>query len=315
MLSVLNKKNYKAFGFNIISEIPFKELETVSLDIKELEPSITIELAAAADLCGYFNQDLISSKEVLIVKNDYVMFNLPGKATFLVEGGNKISVFPQEDYDEDIIKLYLLGTCMGIILMQNKTLPLHGSVIEINAKAYAFIGDSGAGKSTLASAFLNRGYKLLSDDIIPIRFSEDDRLFITPSYPQQKLWQDSMGHFGLDPVEFKSIFGRETKFCIPVVTSHFSTKPVELGGIYELVKSEEKTMSITPIENLYKLKTIFDHTYRNILISSLGIMEWHFDTSAKILKQTSLYRIKRPDIGFSANSIVTEILNTIDAHN
>ena len=38
---------------------------------------------------------------------------------------------------------YLLGTCMGTILMQRKILPLHGSAIEIEGKVYAIVGDSG----------------------------------------------------------------------------------------------------------------------------------------------------------------------------
>ena len=57
---------------------------------------------------------------------------------------------------------------MGAILMQRKILPLHGSAIAIDGKAYAIVGDSGAGKSTLASAFLKRGYQLLSDDVITV---------------------------------------------------------------------------------------------------------------------------------------------------
>ena len=52
-----------------------------------------------------------------------------------------------------------------------------------------FVGDSGAGKSTLASAFLNRGYQLLSDDVIPVSLSQNHIPMVTPSYPQQKLWQ------------------------------------------------------------------------------------------------------------------------------
>ena len=38
-------------------------------------------------------------------------------------------------------------------------LPLHGSAVAINGKAYAFMGNSGAGKSTLASALINQGYE------------------------------------------------------------------------------------------------------------------------------------------------------------
>ena len=77
-------------------------------------------------------------------------------------------------YDEDVIRLYILGTCMGAILMQRKILPLHGSAIEIDGKAYAIVGDSGAGKSTLASAFLKQGYQLVSDDVIAVSLSQEN---------------------------------------------------------------------------------------------------------------------------------------------
>ena len=60
----------------------------------------------------------------------------------------------------------------GALLMQRKILPLHGSAVAIDGKAYAIVGDSGAGKSTLASAFLNKGYQLLSDDVIAVSLSQ-----------------------------------------------------------------------------------------------------------------------------------------------
>ena len=82
---------------------------------------------------------------------------------------------------------------MGTILMQRKMLPLHGSAIEIDGKVYAIVGDSGAGKSTLASAFLKQGYKLVSDDVIAVSLSQENSIpYVTPAYPQQKLWQESL---------------------------------------------------------------------------------------------------------------------------
>ena len=100
--------------------------------------------------------------------------------------------------NEDEIRLYILGTCMGAILLQRKILPLHGSAIAIDGKAYAIVGDSGAGKSTLASAFLKRGYQLLSDDVIPVTLNHANVPIVTPAYPQQKLWLESLNHFGME---------------------------------------------------------------------------------------------------------------------
>ena len=116
----------------------------------------------------FYKVDLESNPYQHFVINDEVMFNVPNIANFYIKDGNKIVVSPLGEIDEDVIRLYILGTCMGTILMQRKILPLHGSAIEIDGKVYAIVGDSGAGKSTLASAFLKQGYKLVSDDVIAV---------------------------------------------------------------------------------------------------------------------------------------------------
>lgn len=96
------------------------------------------------------------------------MFQVADTAIFAIQNGDTIQVSPMAGADEAKIRLFLLGTCMGALLMQRKILPLHGSAIAIDGKAYAFVGHSGAGKSTLASAFINKGFQLLSDDVIAV---------------------------------------------------------------------------------------------------------------------------------------------------
>ena len=100
------------------------------------------------------------------------MFQIPNIATFSIQNGNKNNCFTFERIQMKMsFDFIYLGTCMGAILMQRKIFPLHGSAVAINGKAYAIVGDSGAGKSTLASAFLNKGYQLLSDDVIAVSLS------------------------------------------------------------------------------------------------------------------------------------------------
>ena len=53
--------------------------------------------------------------------------------------------------------------------------------------------------------------------------------FVTPSYPQQKLWQESLNKFGYgNRVIIDPIYGRETKYCIPV-SSQYSNDPLPLS--------------------------------------------------------------------------------------
>ena len=109
---------------------------------------------------------------------------------------------------------------------------------QLDGKVYAIVGDSGAGKSTLASAFLKQGYKLLSDDVIAVSVSQENPIpYVTPSYPQQKLWQESLNIFGMENSNYRSIYGRENKYCIPV-TKALLRHPLPLAGVFELVKTE-----------------------------------------------------------------------------
>jgi hypothetical protein len=216
-----------------------------------------------------------------------------------------------KEADEDEIRLFILGTCMGAVLMQRNIFPLHGSAIAIKGKAYAIIGDSGAGKSTLASAFINQGYQLLSDDVIAVSLSEDEYTpIVTPSYPQQKLWQDSLNNFGMETSHYRSIYGRATKYNVPV-PSKFFHNPLPLAGVFELVKMDNKEVEIRRIEKLERFNTLFRHTFRNSFITQLGLTQWHFNTSARIINQIDMFQLCRLTSGFSAHQLASIILENL----
>lgn len=304
MIEVEHKKIYKAFGFSIISEIPLQELPQFG---NEVGTDIDI-IIRKEDLTNKWNE-LAEENHVFFVQKNFVMYKFGDVAIFSVQDGRRITVSPLKEFDEDTAGIIILGTCMGALLMQRGILPLHGSAIAINGKVYAIIGDSGAGKSTLARAFLDRGYQLLTDDVIAVSL-KGKIPYVTPSYPQQKLWRDSLNSFGIKPDGFKSLLGRENKFCVPV-SSEFFTEPLQIAGVIELVKAESKEITIRPIENLERFYTFFYHTYRNIFIEKSELMDWHFHTSAKILKQIDMYRLERPISGFSSTQLVSELLKTL----
>lgn len=300
----VEKLIYKAFGYTVSSEIRLSELSLIN---EETRVDITITFS---DLTGQWEQLSKNEDDFFVIQENLIMFRMPGTAIFSIENGNEVKVSPLENSQEDHIRLYLLGTCMGAILMQRKILPLHGSAVAINGKVYALVGDSGAGKSTLASAFLKRGYKLLSDDVIPVSFNEDNIPVVTPAYPQQKLWIESLQQFGMEADTYRPIVDRETKFAIPVA-NQFVTETMPLAGVIELVKTEKDDIEIQPINKLQRFHTLFYHTYRNFFISPLGLMEWHFNFTARMLNKIELYQLERPTNRFSANDLTETILSTI----
>lgn len=304
MIDKAKELAYKVFGLIVFSEIHFPELP----QLIENEDSIDV-VVKKADLAKLWCE-LVPPEKKYVVIEDLFMFKVPNIATFCIRKGKEIIVSPIKGADKDQIRLFILGTCMGALLMQRKVLPLHGSALAINGKAYCVIGDSGAGKSTLASAFLNGGYQLLSDDVIAVSFADDNTPYVTPSYPQQKLWQESLKEFGLETGGYSPIFQRETKYMVPVL-SKFSNEQLPLGGVFELMKTVGDRIEIRRIERLQAVQTLFLHTYRNFLIPKSGLMEWHFRTSVNILNHIDMYQLRRPCSGFTAHQLVSLVLHSL----
>lgn len=303
MIVNMKKIVYKAFGFHIASEIDLPEIPKIKLENENVDiivklDDLTMKWEEEAEANSYFH-----------IKENHCMCKIPDVGIFLIQDGNKIFVSPLEDACEDEIRLYLLGTCMGAILMQRRILPLHGSAIAIDGNAYAIVGDSGAGKSTLAAAFLDRGYSLLSDDVIPVTLTPDQIPVVTPAYPQQKLWIESLRQLGMNSANLQPLVARETKFAVPVA-ANFINEQMRLAGIFELGKAEDQKISIQTIKNLERFPVLYHHTYRNFFISDSGLIDWHFRTSAKIVKKIDFYELRRPTSRFTAHELVDLIIKT-----
>lgn len=304
MLRTINKNAYKGFGFRIVSDICLPELPIIKQDGNHAD--VTIELADLSDT--WFT--LAESNRYFVIREGLMMFHIPNVAIYSIQNGKKIIVSPIDGANEDQVRLYLLGTCMGGLLMQRMILPLHGSAIEIEGKAYAIIGESGAGKSTLAAAFLKRGYKLISDDVIPVSLSRKNIPVVIPAYPQQKLWQESLNEFGMCSNNLRPIVERETKFAVPV-PSKFADKQFPLAGVFELVKEDNNEIEFKTITNLESLHTLFTHTYRNFLLGPSRLLEWHFTFTANLINYIQIYKIRRPISRFTANELSTLILSKL----
>lgn len=63
----------------------------------------------------------------------------------------------------------LVGIGLGLLLHRRGIVCLHGSVIALNGRTFALLGDSGTGKSTAAAALVAHGGTLISDDIAALR--------------------------------------------------------------------------------------------------------------------------------------------------
>ncbi|USK95393.1 aldolase [Bacillus tropicus] len=304
MIKTTKTNMYKVFGLRVLSEIQLPELPRINEQEETMEVIIR-----TADLFQKWSE-FTNTEQNFVVDKNVVMIRIPDTAIFSIQEGKQIIVSPMGNTCEDKIRLYILGICMGALLMQRGILPLHGSAINIDGKVYAILGNSGAGKSTLAAAFLSKGYTLLSDDVIAVTVSADKTPIVIPSYPQQKLWAESLNAFGMGTASYNPLFERETKYAVPV-QPHFFSEPLPLAGVIELTKTEDENVELIRMEGLERLRTLFFHTFRKFLVTQLKLTEWHFTTSTSVINKVDMFHLKRPNNRFTAHELVSIILKTI----
>ncbi|CAN5295505.1 hypothetical protein BH23GEM4_BH23GEM4_08020 [soil metagenome] len=103
---------------------------------------------------------------------------------------------PDSAATEELARFDLLGRVLPLSLYQNGILPLHGSAVALAARdAVAFLAPKFHGKSTLAQALLARGARLITDDVVAVRF--DAPPVLLPGVAHLRLWNDSLGGLGV----------------------------------------------------------------------------------------------------------------------
>ena len=290
----LGKHYYKVFGLQIVSDIKLPELLTTMDMPNQTEVSIRV---------GKVPNGITGANEknafYQAAKNQFLL-QVPGVGQYYVTNGNSIIVEPADQGEEHSVRLFLLGTAFGALLMQRGILPIHGSAVVINGYCVIFTGESGAGKSSLLAAFRERGYSFLTDDVAAVTVDKDGVVWVHSSYPQQKQWRDSAETIGVDTVSLTPFYVgiNKDKFAVPVQKG-FCHAPVQLVAVYELSSENCQHVTLTPLAGMDKLAVLMNHTYRPLLINGLDLKVAHFKHCTAVAQQVAVNTLLRPAGVFS----------------
>ena len=161
---------YRVYGLNIESEIKIPELS--KLDNEDI-------------INAKINYEIVSDEIKELIKMGYMggyqkqdmWFNIPNLAIYHITNGNQVIIEPYENADNQLVKVYILGSVVGMVLLQNDMVALHGGGIVINDNGYVFTGDKGAGKSTITTALRQRGYNFVADDVCSIKQGDTNKIY------------------------------------------------------------------------------------------------------------------------------------------
>ncbi len=284
----MNMNKYLAFGLVLQADRQFDELictNSEKADITILCDKTPKELADAA----------IDLPALKINENEYFS-DIKNVAKFYAGRGELILYEPYGEASWEVIKLYILGSCMGAVLYQRRILPLHGSCIHSAGSALALTGSSGAGKSTIAAMLCSRGCQLLTDDITVIGWEQRYKPTVYPGYPGMKLWEDALLRIGLGEQKkaLNRFFADMEKYSVDT-RGCFYDKAIPLKTIIELIPEKTKEIRLEEIKGGGKLEVIMNNMYRRLFAEAMELQQWCFKSCAELAERVCVYRLYRPE--------------------
>lgn len=274
--------SYHLFGFRLASDIEFPELPLASFD----------GLADAEVRLGSLDEGPTNPTPWPIEGG--AMFAIPEVARYAVVEGRRIIVDPDEQADPRNVRLYLLGSAMGLLLHQRGVLPLHANAVEIDGGAVAFMGPSGAGKSTLAAWLHDQGLRIVADDVCAIQFDEASRPLVSRGLPRLRLWKSALEATGRSADGFERSYAGDDewdKFDVPLPLGQAAGEPVPLAALYLLATGDE--LIFEPLDGVAAAEAVFANTYRGQYIDGADQARRHWEACLKLIAVTPIFRVVR----------------------
>lgn len=234
-----------------------------------------------------------------------------GLAEFLTRDGKEILAAYEESANEELVRSYLFGICFSFILQQRGVLPIHCSCVVKNGKTLMICGDSGAGKSTIASVFLNNGWKMMSDDIVPV-INKDGKYFVQSSFPCRKMWQDAMesNHVTLPVIGELTRYQGRVKYQLDA-SSQFVDTCLPLDYCVMLKAGSDKLYT-GEIQGFAKTDLLMRNRFVREHVPSNAVRQWQLSMCIGIASQIKAFLAERPYGEHTEQQIYEYIISEIE---
>ena len=231
---------YQICGFNLLSQVRLPILEEVDFE----KPDFEIILK---------NNIQISDKTIEIIEGGNILFKDLHHNMFKITYQKIYISIKDNRYSEAANSV--LGVPLGYLLQNNDFQVLHGSAVTENDLGFSFIGKSGIGKSSIALSLVNKGFKLLTEDLCVVKdmhihnFSDwvksDETNLVETLKPIERIYlkKDSRQ---------RSLYKLENSFI--------SNKKTKLKAIYFL--DSNKKRNIKKVSSSDAFKYLFTYAYR-----------------------------------------------------
>ena len=294
--------SHSAFGLTIQSELKFPELPL--LDGVATDPADVRVTLGEVDHPKLVRAD--SGSVVYAGPAEYYLtFDLVDIA---IRDGRDVVVSPTGDVPNEILRHVVLGPAFNHLLHQRGHFVLHGSVVEVDGAAVAFLGESGQGKTTTAMAFLLDGHRVLSDDVTPVVTGRDGPA-VRSGYPAIKLDSEVVDRFDVPVGEPQHICDRREKHFYPLPYDQ-PADPVPLDRVYVLADADR--VAISEVTAARRVMTLVENTYTIGLLDDDATASSNFSQCASLASAIPVKRLERPRDFDTLPQLVERVIDDLE---
>ena len=286
---------YSLYGLTLRSAIPLpcpvaeRELASADVELAECGPTEILRASQQERILfredGFWQCSLFADGSAHILWKDHFEFVVSANA-------KQVHSRKLQEVPDEVFLTYFLGQVLSYCLLARGIEPLHAAAIVVGEQAIAFLGDSGYGKSTLAAAFLQRGYALLTDDVLALDF-RGEKVWARPGMARVKLNSDSADALfcGRGSIPMNSF---TTKMIFPLSDAQHGNCVVPLQSLYVLPrKPSQLRIGIRRLSGRASFLPIIQNTFNNTVLHS-DRLKRQFEFAARLARLIPIKQLFYP---------------------
>jgi hypothetical protein len=226
---------------------------------------------------------------------------------FLVEGGT-VTFERNSGCDDAALARHLTDQVLAAVLRHRGLLVLHANAVETSDGVIVIGGESGTGKSTTLAALLDRGCRMLSDDVTALRPSgTPGSVEVLPGAAQTHLTEDAAENLGylVDPAQLQP--WRRMKAAIPTGPG-MASQAGRLRALYVLRRSPSDDVVVTPVSGRGKFHALQECLYGPAFAGDYPAL---FPLMSTVVATVPLHWLDRPQQRWSVGEVADAIVGRV----
>lgn len=305
---------YSAFGLQLTSDLVLPELPTRT---GLTTPSVSVQVSHHSEWPP-LESSPHSTPTLQLAPGEWRL-QLEGIGWFRASDGQTLEWQRWDDSVSDRdLRTFLVTSGLGALAIQRGDLVLHGTALERAGQAVLLLGHPATGKSTLAWCLAERGWQLLSSELVVV----DSQGLIWPGLQQIKLWHDAAVGLGVDWQQLPPVRRGLKRYAALPPTVACADQPVPLRCLYALHRTKghagpsgqitdsgfRTSSSMTQQQALLRLR---NQAFHARAVRGMAMEAGLFTQAAALARMVPMYRLEVP-YGITAMADGLEDIDLLD---